>query len=72
MSQLCLSSSTQMQRRPSCLAAKAVVPLPANGSRISPPVGVESRVRRYFIRARGLTVGWSLPAPRSFFVAFEQ
>ena len=72
MSQLCLSSSTQMQRRPSCLAAKAVVPDPQNGSRITPPVGVDTSVRRYFIKSSGLTVGWSLPGPLSFFDAFEQ
>ena len=45
------------------------MPLPANGSRITPPFGVESSVNRYSISASGLTVAWSLPGPRSLRLA---
>ena len=72
ISQLCSVSSTPIERRPSRLAASSVVPLPAKGSRMTPPSGVERSVSRYSIRAKGLTVGWSLPGPRSFRVALPQ
>src|SRR3989339_1462420 len=44
ISQLGASNSTPMHGRPCFLAAMRVVPLPAKGSRMTPPVGVESSV----------------------------
>ena len=50
MSQLCLSSSTQIQRRPSCCSGQGAHP--ENGSRITPPVGVDIASRFFKERNR--------------------
>ena len=63
---------------PTFVAASNVVPEPAKGSSIVPPVGVAVSLHKYSRSLSGLTVGWSFitlgerPSLRSFLLAFAQ